>query len=170
MVKQATFFLIKTNLNALKVVESVKSEPLVEWATVAYGPYQVVAYIECNDEKQMAQFIENLRSRRYITELDARRVKIIPKDNKLKSFKIIKKVSAVLLVGVDYKEEKERVVTWNLREVKGVVWARAMWGPTDIVAIVQADNHESMRNLICDDIKTMKGVKSNSTLYCYPHI
>ena len=41
-------------------------------------------------------------------------------------------------------------------------------GPTDIVAIAEASDHESMRNIICYEIKTMKGVSSNTTLYCYP--
>jgi len=167
--KEAAFLLIKTNLNASRVLNSIKQNKLVVWANQVYGPYQIVAYAESENEKELTELIEDIRSRRFITELDARRVKVIPQDDKLKPFKINKSVSAVLLVNVNYKEEKERVVTWNLRKISGVKIARAMWGPTDIVVIVEASDHESMRNLICDDIKVLKGVTNNTTLYCYPN-
>jgi len=168
MAKPAAFLLIKTNLDAYKVLGSVKKSPLVVWAENVFGPYQIVAYIEAKKEKEITQFIEDFRSRRFIVELDARMVKALPKDNKLTSFKIAKPKSAVLLINVNYKEEKERQITYNLREMNGVKWARAMWGPADIIAILEAPNHEAMRNLICDGVKIMKGVKTNSTLYCYP--
>lgn len=167
--KEAAFLLIKTNLNAFRVLSSIKSSKLVVWANNVYGPYQIVAYVESDSEKEITEFIEDVRSRRFVTELDARRVKVIPQDDKLKPFKIGKPISAVLLVNVNYKEEKERVVTWNLRKISGVKIARAMWGPTDIVVIVEASDHEAMRNLICDDIKVLKGVANNTTLYCYPN-
>lgn len=138
------------------------------WAKAIYGPYQIVAYLEAGDEAKVVNVIEEMRSIEGINEIDARRVKVIPKDDELAGFSLTKPINAVLLINVNYKEEKERVVTWNLREVPGVAYARAMWGPTDIVAIVEADDHESMRNLICDDIKVLKGVRENSTLYCYP--
>jgi hypothetical protein len=70
---------------------------------------------------------------------------------------------------VNYREEKERVVTYHLRQVEGIRLARAMWGPADIIVVAEAGDHESMRNLICDQIKVMKGVASCTTLYCYPH-
>ncbi len=168
--KEATFLLIKTNLNAFRVVNSIKANKLVVWANVVYGPYQIVAYIESDDENEITELIEELRARRYISELDARKVKIIPDDDKLKPFKITNKLSAVLLINVNYKEEKERVVTYNLRKISGVKLARAMWGPADIISIVEASDHEAMRNLICDDIKIMKGIASNTTLYCYPKL
>jgi DNA-binding Lrp family transcriptional regulator len=112
--------------------------------------------------------LKKIRTFKGVKELDARMVKIIPQDDILTNFEIIKKESAVLLINVDYSVEKERVVTWNLRKIEGVKWARAMWGPSDIIAIIESNNHESMRDLICDNIKTMKGVKTNCTFYCYP--
>lgn len=166
-VKPAAYLLIKTNLDARKVLKSVGNSSNVKWSNNVYGPYQVVAYAETETYEQLSEFIEDIRSRRYVTELDARMVKTIPKDELLGSVKTTKKQTAVLLVNVNYKEEKERIVTYHLREIKGVKWARAMWGPADIIVIVEADDHESMRNLICDEIKTMKGVLSNTTLYCY---
>lgn len=169
-VKPASFLLIKTNLNATKVLGSVKESKLVKWAINTYGPYQVVAYLEAEKEEDLINYIEDLRSRRFVVELDARIVKTIPQDEELDSFEITKKRASVLLINVNYKEEKERVVTYNLRKLEDVVWARAMWGPTDIVAIVQADDNEGMRNKICDEIKTMKGVATNTTLYSYPNL
>lgn len=168
--KSAAFILIKTELNAFKVLGSIEESPLVKWAANIYGPYQIIAYVE-DDQKDrpdvIEKYLEDLRSRRFITELDARIVKGVPGDEKLKSFTVNGNVSAALLINVDYKEEKERYVTYNLRDIKGVAWARAMWGPNDIIAIVNGENHEELRNLICDDIKTLKGVKANTTLYCY---
>ncbi len=169
MTKPSSFLLIKTNLNSLRVVRSVKESPFVKWASVVYGPYQIVAYVQTDTDTEMANFIEDLRSRRFITELDARMVKVIPDDEKLTLPEVKAEKVAVLLVNVNYKEEKERVVTYNLRKVKGIKLARAMWGPADIIAIVEAEDAEAMRNKICDEVKTMKGVISNTTLYCYPN-
>ncbi|MEM4215321.1 MAG: Lrp/AsnC ligand binding domain-containing protein [Candidatus Pacearchaeota archaeon] len=168
MVKPAAYLLIKTKENSFNILKRIRSKSIVVWADVVYGPYQIVAYVEAENDIKLAKNIEKIRVDKGIEELDARMVKIIPKDEELKSIKITKQKLAVLLINVNYKEEKERVVTWNLRKLNGVVWARAMWGPADIIAIVEADDHESMRNLICDKIKTMKGVLSNTTLYCYP--
>jgi hypothetical protein len=165
--KEAAYLLIRTDLNAFRVVQSVKSSPLVRWAKVVYGPYQITAYVESDSEKELVTFIEDLRSRRFIVELDARRCKQLPEDKHF-AIKDTPPQSAVLLINVNYKEEKERVVTLNLRQLSGVILARAMWGPADIIAIVGTESHESLRNLICDDIKTMKGVMNNTTLYGYP--
>ena len=168
--KSAAFILIKTELNAHKVLGSIKESHLVKWASNIYGPYQIIAYVEDdeNDRPEVIEkYLEDLRSRRFITELDARVVKGVPGDEKLKSFSVDGEVSAALLINVNYKEEKERYVTYNLREIEGVAWARAMWGPNDIIAIVTGADHEELRNLICDDIKTLKGVQTNTTLYCY---
>lgn len=168
MINPAAFLLIKTNLNAFKVINSVKESSLVKWASVVYGPYQIIAYVQTGSDSEMVNFIEDLRSRRFITELDARMVKIIPDDDKIPSLLISKAKVAALLINVNYKEEKERVVTYNLRKISGIQLARAMWGPADIIAVVEADDAEAMRNKICDEIKTMKGIISNTTLYCYP--
>ena len=168
MIKPAAFLLIKTKLNAFKVLKSVKKLSLVKWASVVYGPYQIVAYVEGNTDIEIAQYIEDLRSRKSITELDARMVKVLPNDEQIPALNISQEKVAVLLINVNYREELERNVTYNLRKVEGIKLARAMWGPTDIIAIVEAQNAESMRNRICDDVKVMRGVKSNITLYCYP--
>lgn len=168
MIKPSAFLLVKTDGNSSVVLSNIINNGSILWAKAVYGPYQIVVYLEADNELEMVKTIENLRGMEGIKEIDARRVKIIPKDEELTTFSITKPVSAVLLINVNYKEEKERVVTWNLRAVNGVVYSRAMWGPTDIVAIVEADDHEAMRNLICDDIKVLKGVRENSTMYCYP--
>jgi nitrate reductase NapAB chaperone NapD len=167
-IKSASFLLIKTKDNSNKVLEDINSSDITVWSSIVYGPYQIVAYLESEQEEDIVDYIEDLRSHSGIGEVDARLVKIIPKDDELTGFTIDKEKSAVLLINVNYKEEKERVVTWNLREIEGVKWARAMWGPTDIIAIVEENDIESMRDKICDDIKTLKGVATNSTYYCYP--
>ena len=166
----AAFLLMKTKSNAIKIVNSIKQYRLVVWTSVVYGPYQIVAYVQGKDERQLAQSIEGFRSRRDIAELDARMCKSLPEDEKLAPFKIVEPHSAVLLIDVNYQEEKERITTHNLRTLKGVRLARAMWGPTDIIAVVEAPDHEAMRNLICDDVKSTKGVRTNTTLYCYPEL
>lgn len=169
-VKPAAFLLIKTNSNAIKIANSIEQYSPVAWASVVYGPYQIVAYVEGNDERKLSQFIENVRSRRDVAELDARICKSIPEDERLKTSKMEKPNSAVLLINIDYKEEKERTTTINVRRLKGVRLTRAMWGPTDIIAVVEASDPEAMRNLICDEVKSMKGVRTSTTLYCYPEL
>ena len=167
-IKPAAFLLIKTNVNAFKMASSIRQWGLVVWTSPVYGPYQIVAYVEADDEMELLQFIEDLRSRRDIVELDARMCKPIPGDEKLTPLQITAPKSAVLLVTVNYNEEKEKTVAYNLRKLKGIRLARALWGPTDIIAIAEASDDEAMRNLICDEVKLMRGVKANTTLYCYP--
>lgn len=167
-VKPSAFLLIKTKKNAKEVIKTIKTISKVIWAEVVFGPYQIVAYLKADNLEEITNIAEEVRTNPSVLDIDARVVKIIPGDENLQKFEITKKENAVLLVNVNYKEEKERIVTYNLRKLDGVKVARAMWGPADIIVIVEADNHESMRNLICDDIKTMKGVKTNTTLYCYP--
>jgi DNA-binding Lrp family transcriptional regulator len=166
-IKPAAFLLIKTNTNSSQVLEEINKSNLVVWSSAVYGPHQLVVYLNSEQEEEITEYVEGLREMKGITEIDCRVVKIIPKDEELSSFETSKKEVAVLLIGVNYKEEKERVVTWNLRDIPGIKLARAMWGPTDIVAIVEADDKESMRDKICDDVKTLKGVSTNSTYYCY---
>ena len=167
MTKPACFLLIKTNLDARQCVNFVKQSSLVVWADNVFGPYQIVAYIQAETLKEITSYVESLRAQKYINELDARMCKPIPGDDELKLFNVSKNQSAVLLINVNYKEEKERNVTYNLRKINGIVYARAMWGPTDIVAIIEAGDPEAMRNLICDEVKVSKGVATNTTLYCY---
>jgi DNA-binding Lrp family transcriptional regulator len=166
--KTSSFLLIKTNTNSINLLSDILKSDCVLWAKSVYGPHQIVAYLESDTETQIVEAIENMRGKKGINEIDARRVKVIPGDEDLKAFKLVKPINAVLLINVNYKEEKERVVTWSLRTIPGIVFARAMWGPADIIAVVEAEDHESMRNLICDKVKTQKGVRENSTLYCFP--
>jgi hypothetical protein len=165
----ATFLLIKANRNANRLLDFIRVGKYIQWAAATYGPYPIVAYLEGKKHQQLSEYIEELRSREGIAELDARMCKEIPGDEALVPFQIQKPEAAVILVGVNYREEKERIVTYNLRKVEGIKLARAMWGPSDIIVIAEAGDHESMRNLICDQIKVMKGVTSCSTLYCYPN-
>jgi hypothetical protein len=164
----ASFLLIKSRRSAFEVANFVGSKLPVRWVSPVYGPYQVVAYVSGNDERKVAEFIEMLRSEMPDGEVDARLCKASPGDESLGELDVKGRPAAVLLINVNYAQEKERIVTYRLRELKGVAFARAMWGPADIIAIVNADDHESLRNLICDDIKTLKGVATNTTLYGYP--
>lgn len=169
-VKPAALLLIKTDSNAYQVLSSIKDEDYVRWASATYGPYQIVAYIESEGHGKLAELIESVRTKKMISELDARMCKAIPGDEGLNPLKITKSESAVLLINVNYHEEKERDVAYNLRKLKSVKLARAVWGPSDIIAVVEGDDQESMRNSICDEIKIMKSVLTNTTLYCYPKV
>ncbi|MBY3203456.1 Lrp/AsnC family transcriptional regulator [Rhizobium laguerreae] len=165
------FLLIRTTLHAKRVLAgAVLSQQGVYWAKAIYGPYQIVAYIRDDDETALIDRIEKLRAERPIAEMDVRRCKPLPEDSALPPFMgdHTQPVRACLLINVDPHITKERIVVGNLRKIAGVRMARAMWGPTDVIAIVEAADHEGMRNLICDEVKIMEGITSNTTLFCYP--
>jgi DNA-binding Lrp family transcriptional regulator len=167
-IKESAFALIRTDLDAFKVRGSVVRTPTVEWAANVYGPHHIIAFAQSESEAELVAAAEDLRSRRFISDLDLRRVKVVPGDESLSQFEFSHPHRAALLINVDYTKERERDVCYYLRGVKGVVYARTMWGPADIVALVEGADHETLRNLICDEIKTASGVKTNTTLYCYP--
>jgi len=169
-IKPAAFLLVKAQHNAVEALDSIGKCDLVSWARLVYGPYQIVVYVGDNDEKELAKFIEDLRSQIYVAELDARLCKPLLGDENLQPLIITEPQSAVLLIRVNYRQEQERNLTYHLRKLDGILLARAVWGPEDIIAIVESSDHEAMRNLICDEVKLMKGVESNTTLYCYPEI
>lgn len=164
----AAFLLIRTAEDTPSFTHALASRDGIRWCRPAFGPYQVVAYAEARTREDLIELIEALRTKPGVTELDARVCKPIPEDNALPDLALSKSETALLLINVDYRVEKERVVTCALRRLEGIVWARAMWGPADIIAIVEADDQESIRNLICDQVKVSKGVITNTTLYCYP--
>jgi hypothetical protein len=168
--RSSAFLLISTTRSAYELSETLRREAIVVWDTPVYGPHQVVAYAETEGPAQLARLVERLRQVDGVVSLDARICKFIPEDLELGPFAISGPEVAVLLVNVDHGVEKERVVTCNLRALAGVRLARAMWGPADVIAVVEASDHEAMRNLICDDVKQMKGVQSNTTLYAYPSL
>jgi uncharacterized protein with GYD domain len=168
VIPPAAFLLAKTRRSSYDVAQAIAEQEHTIWARAVFGPYQVAAYVEAEDATALVAFIETLRQSQDIWDLDARICKVIPGDEELASCQITKAETAVLLINVDYKIELERVVTINLRKLHGMAVARAMWGPADIIAIVEADDRKAMRDLICDEVKVMKGVLSNSTLYCYP--
>ena len=165
----AAFLLITTNQHAGRTAHRLRAEPGVTWAAAVYGPYQVAAYTQADTPEALADFTERLRSQPMITALDARLCKPIPGDEILPPFQVNQPVAALLLINVNYREEKERVVTLKLRQLPAVRLARAMWGPADIIALVQAPDQEALRNVICDQIKNLPGVAANTTLYCYPN-
>jgi len=168
--KDAAFLLMKTRVNAKELARELGAKPWIRWASEVYGPFPIIGYAEADNQLQLTENIEILRTDTRIGEIDARMCKWIPGDEDLQRLQVTRPETAVLLINVNYSEEKERIVTYKLRELMSVSLARAMWGPADIIAVVEEDSHETMRNLICDQIKTMKGVASNTTLYCYPKI
>jgi hypothetical protein len=163
------FLLIKTKKNSIDLFQRISKENRIFWGSNVFGPFQIVICLVEENEKILINKIEKIRDTENIDELDARVVKNLPNDEHLRKMVISKSNVAVLLINVNYKEGKERDITYSLREVSGVITARAMWGPTDIIAIVETHDKEHMRNVICDNIKLMKGVKTNTTLYCYPN-
>ena len=167
--KAASFLLIKTRGNAHGLVNKLtkRREEGVIWSLPIYGPYQVICYIEQSSYPEMERYVEMLREEPEFQEIDARRVKPIPEDLELASFTTSAPEVAALLIRVDYRIQRERDLTLQLRRINGVTFARAMWGPDDIIALVEAQNPEEMRNLICDDIKVIPSVSGNVTLYGY---
>ena len=164
----AGFFLFKTSVPSLELLEYLKTREEVRWAAAVFGPYQVVGYVMAPDYPHLARTAEKLRQTPGVVHLDARMVKPIPEDDHLDKMEICGPERSVLLINVDYRKETERAVTLKIRRIPQIVLARAMWGPDDIIAIAQADDHEGMRNLICDQVKVMPAVSGTTTLYCYP--
>jgi DNA-binding Lrp family transcriptional regulator len=164
----AAYLLLQTTLDARKVLGSIRREGAVVWAENLYGPHQIGALLAAPDEGTLIEHVEDVRARRYVTALDARRIKRVPGEPDQPLPRFTEPIHAMLLVNVNYREAKERVVADRLRQTAGVVTSHTMWGPTDIVALVEAPDHEAMRNLICDEIKVLPGVASNTTLYAYP--
>jgi hypothetical protein len=159
---------MKPRTNAWEVARTLGEQAWIRWVSPTYGPYPIVAYAQAKSHDELVQRIEELRADTNVVELDARMCKHIPGDEDLEPLVVSSPEVAVLLINVDLTREKERIVAYNLRKMAAVQLARAMWGPTDIIAVVEEDEHESMRDLICDHVKTMNGVASNMTLYCYP--
>ena len=162
------FLLIRAKSDARKLARRLASMPWIEWAAAAYGPHPVVAYAGADNPRKLARQVEQLRSAAGVAELDARICKPVPGEGHTAALATSKSEVAVLLIGVDYRVRKEREVVRSLREIPQVLLSRAMWGPADIIAVIEESDRESMRNLICDRIKTLPGVASNTTLYCYP--
>lgn len=165
---QAAFLLMTTRGSLRDIARRLGPEEGVVWASPVYGPYCLVAYAQAPTGRDLASFVERVRVSPCIDGLDARMCKRIPGDDDLPPFEAPEAEAAVLLINVDYRQEKERSVVYSLRANKSVRLVRAMWGPADIIAVVGASDHEVMRNVICDEIKMIKGVASNTTLYCYP--
>ena len=166
----AAFLLINTVSKVFDVLDTVSQCDQVLWVRPTFGPYQVVVYVEGSSPKDLVTFVEELRSQGSIAEMDVRMCKPLPGDEHLQGFTIEQPECAVVLININLREGLETDVVINLRSIHGVKLARALWGPADIIAIVEAAEHEAMRNLICDDIKALKGVESTTTLYCYPDL
>jgi len=162
------FLLLTPKGSSFKFLKELSQHDIVHWARPAYGPYPIVAYVMAESGIVLTEFAEQLRDRDDVAALDVRVCKAIPGDEDLQPPVMSGPETAVLLINVDYKLERERDVTYNLRKFRQVKLARAMWGPADIVAIVEESDHESMRNHICDEVKVLRGVSTNTTLYCYP--
>ena len=143
MMRAQAFLLVSPVHNAFETAKFMEDYSWVRWVCCTYGPYPVVAYAEAADHLTLSQHLEQLRAQPAVRELDARVCKHIPGDEALGAFEVTQPEVAVLLINVDYKAEKERVVTSNLRKMSAIPLARAMWGPTDIIAVIQAEDHES---------------------------
>jgi hypothetical protein len=76
--KDNTFLLVHTDLDARKVTGSLSKIPNVIWVSPLYGPDHIVAYLESDGPAEMEEAIEDIRSRRYIKYLDSRPCKVIP--------------------------------------------------------------------------------------------
>ena len=149
------FLLVTPNRNSFSFLAELAQHDIVHWARPVYGPHPVVAYAMADSGSVLTEFAEKLRDRDDVAALDVRICKAIPGDEELQPPVISGPETAVLLINVNYSLERERDVTYKLRQFRQIKLARAMWGPADIVAVVEEQDHESMRNLICDEIKVL---------------
>ncbi|NEQ83147.1 MAG: Lrp/AsnC family transcriptional regulator [Moorea sp. SIO2I5] len=165
--KDNTFLLIQTDLDSRKVTGSLSKIANVIWVSPIYGPAHIVAYLESDGPAEMEEVIEEIRARRYIKAVDSRPCKVIPGYHDEPGVKFTKAVRACLMINVDYHTLKERDLVAFLKEKPYSVQVRACWGLSDTIALIEADNNEDLRNIVCDEIKIYEGVKSLSTRVCY---
>ena len=168
--KDNTFLLVHTDLDARKVTGSLSKIPNVIWVSPLYGPDHIVAYLESDGPAEMEEAIEDIRSRRYIKYLDSRPCKVIPGHEEKPGIDFTLPVRACLMINVDYHTLKERDLVSFLKSKSYSVQVRACWGPSDTIALIEAKDNEDLRNIVCDEIKIYPGVKSLSTRVCYQKI
>lgn len=165
--KDNVFLLVGTDLDARKVTGSLSKISNVIWASPAYGPDHIVAYLEADGPAEMEEVIEDIRARRYIKFVDSRPCKVIPGQVEKPGIDFTLPVRACLMINVDYHTLKERDLVSFLKGKPYTVQVRACWGPSDSIALIEAKDNEDLRNIVCDEIKIYPGVKSLSTRLCY---
>ncbi len=165
--KDNTFLLVQTDLDARKVTGSLSKIGNVVWVSPVYGPDHILAYLEADSAAEMEEVIEDIRARRYIKFVDSRPCKVIPGQEEKPTVDFSLLVRACLMINVDYHTLKERDLVAFLREKPYTVQVRACWGPSDSIALIEAKDNEDLRNIVCDEIKIFPGVKSLSTRVCY---
>lgn len=168
--KDNTFLLVHTDLDARKVTDSLSKISNVIWVSPVYGPDHIVAYLESDSPAEMEETIEDIRARRYIKSIDSRPCKVIPGHEEKPGIDFTMPVRACLMINVDYHTLKERDLVSFLNSKPYSVQVRACWGPSDTIALIQAMDNEELRNIVCDEIKLYPGVKSLSTRVCYQKI
>lgn len=67
---------------------------------------------------------------------------------------------AYVLVSV---QGDSRQVVEKIRGLGGVKEADALWGPTDIIAVVEVDNMEALGELVAGQMRAIAGVTSTDT-------
>ncbi len=165
--KNNVFLLINTDLDSRKVTGSLSKISNVIWVSPIYGPDHIISYLESDTESEMEEVIEDIRARRYIKSVDSRPCKVIPGQTEDPNVKFSLPVRASLMINVDYHTLKERDLVSFLKSKPYSVQVRACWGPSDTIALIEAENNEDLRNIVCDEIKLYSGVKSLSTRVCY---
>jgi DNA-binding Lrp family transcriptional regulator len=165
--KDNVFLLVQTDLDSRKVAGSLSKIPNVTWVSPSYGPDHIFAYLEADSSAEMEEVIEEIRARRYIKYIDSRPCKVIPGQEEKPGVKFTLPVRACLMINVDYHTLKERDLVSFLKSKPYSVKVRACWGPSDTIALIEANNNEDLRNIVCDEIKLYSGVKSLSTRVCY---
>lgn len=165
--KNHVFLFVQTDLDARKVTGSLSRIPQVHWVSPLYGPDHIAAYLETDDASEMEETIEDIRARRYIKSVDTRPCKVVPGHEIIPSIEFKLPVRACLMINVDYHTLKERDLVAFLQSQKYTVQVRACWGPSDTIALIEANDNEDLRNIVCDEIKIYNGVKGLSTRVCY---
>jgi len=67
---------------------------------------------------------------------------------------------AYVLVGT---QGDARQVVQKIRALKGVKEADAVWGPSDVIALVEVDSMQELSDLVAGQIRAVAGVTSTDT-------
>ena len=79
----------------------------------------------------------------------------------VKEGKLLKPI-AYVLINAEPKRIEE--VAKEIRKIKGVVEASKSYGPYNIVAKIQAENMDQLKEIVASQIRRMESVRSTATM------
>jgi DNA-binding Lrp family transcriptional regulator len=70
---------------------------------------------------------------------------------------------AIVLISLNASTEYEALS--DLKKIKGVVEAHFVYGPYDAYAMIEAESSQQIQNIVIDNIRSVKGIKSTTTCF-----